>query len=173
LLDSNLSFDKEPIMPSLDTTNWILGVMAATSAAQFLILVVGAIWVSRRIASIHDTVTNAITRFEANHLPELSTRVSGLVEDLNRVANRLDRVGEEAERAVRLAQGTLHLAGNEVERATRGVRLAFDAVEGGVRQAARVGAGVRAGIRELFARRVNGLDQLEEEDAIARFEAGA
>ena len=60
-----------------------------------------------------------------------------------------------------------------MERATRGVRLAFDAVEGGVRQAARVGAGVRAGIRELFARRVNGLERLEEEDAIARFEAGA
>ena len=33
-----------------------------------------------------------------------------------------------------------------MERATRGVRLAFDVVEGGVRQAARVGAGVKAGL---------------------------
>ena len=38
-------------MPSLDTTNWILGVMAATSAAQFLMLIVGAIWVARRVAA--------------------------------------------------------------------------------------------------------------------------
>jgi hypothetical protein len=164
---------KEPIMPSLDTTNWILGVMAATSAAQFLLLVGGAIWVLRRVAHLHDTVTKAIARFEAEHMPQLSTRASELVDDLHRVAERMDRVGHEVERATHIAQGALSAAGTEVERATRGVRLAFDAVEGGVRQAARVGAGVRAGIRELFSRRVNGFEALEEEDAIARFDAKA
>jgi len=58
--------------------------------------------------------------------------------------------------------------------ATRGVRLAFDVVEGGVKQAARVSAGVRAGIRELFAGRTNGFrERIEDEDAIARFDAKA
>ena len=101
---------------------------------------------------LQDSVTKTLTRFEATHLPELTAKVSGLVDDLHKVAERMDRVGEEVERATRIAQGALHLAGAEVERATRGVRLAFDVVEGGVRQAARVGAGVRAGLRELFAR---------------------
>ena len=160
-------------MPSLDTTNWILGVMAFTSAAQFLILLGGAIWVARRIAALQNTVTTTIERFEANHLPQITTRVSGFADDVRRVAERLDHVAKEVERATHIAQGALSLAGAEVERATRGVRLAFDAVEGGVRQAARVGAGVRAGIRELFSRRTNGLELLEEEDAIARFDAGA
>ena len=76
-------------MPSLDTTNWILGVMAATSAAQFLMLVVGAIWVvAPHRQSSTTRLPTTITRFEANHLPELSTRVSGLVDDLHRVAER-------------------------------------------------------------------------------------
>ena len=160
-------------MPSLDTTNWILGVMAVTSAAQFLMLLVGAVWVARRIAALQDTVTTTIARFEANHLSQLTTRVAGFTDDVRRVAERLDHVAKEVERATHLAKGAFSLAGAEVERATRGVRLAFDAVEGGVRQAARVGAGVRAGIRELFSRRTNGLDLLEEENAIARFDAGA
>jgi hypothetical protein len=161
-------------MPSLETTNWILAVIAAASAAQFLMLFFGALWVAKRVADAQDSVTKALARFEATHLPELSHKVSGLVDDLHKVAQRMDRVGEEVERATRIAQGTLHLAGSEVERATRGVRFAFDVVEGGVRQAARVAAGARAGLQELFGRNSKGRRQrLEDEDAIARFEAGA
>ena len=160
-------------MPSLETTNWILAIIAAASAAQFLMLFIGAFWVARRVAQVQESVTTTLARFEAEHVPQLSAKVSDLVDDLHKVAIRVDRVGAEVERATRIAQGALHLAGSEVERATRGVRLAFDEVEGGVRQAARVGAGVRAGLQELFARRINGRDRLEDEDAIARFEAGA
>jgi hypothetical protein len=157
-------------MPSLDTTNWILGVIAAATAAQFLMLFIAGLWVAKRVSTLQESLTSTIERFEANHLPELTTQVTGLVDDVRRVAERMDRVGKEVERATHIAQGALSIAGTEVERATRGVRLAFDVVEGGVRQATRVGAGVRAGIRELFARRVNGQDRLDE-DAIARFEA--
>jgi uncharacterized protein YoxC len=160
-------------MPSLETTNWILAIIAAASAAQFLMLFIGAIWVARRITQVQESVTTTLTRFEAEHVPQLSAKVSDLVDDLHKVAIRVDRVGQEVEHATRIAQGALHLAGSEVERATRGVRFAFDVVEGGVRQATRVGAGVRAGLQELFARRSNGRDRLEDEDAIARFEAGA
>jgi hypothetical protein len=160
-------------MPSLETTNWILAVIAAATAAQFLMFFIGALWVAKRVAELQDSITKTVTRFEAIHLPELTARATDLVEDLHKVALRMDRVGQEVERATRIAQGTLHLAGAEVERATRGVRLAFDVVEGGVRQAARVGAGVRAGLRELFTRPANGGNGFEDEDAIARFEAGA
>jgi len=160
-------------MPSLETTNWILAVIAAATAAQFLMFFIGALWVAKRVAHLEDTITKTVTRFEVTHLPELTARATDLVEDLHKVAVRMDRVGQEVERATRIAQGTLHIAGAEVERATRGVRLAFDVVEGGVRQAARVGAGVRAGLRELFARGTNGQERFEDEDAIARFEAGA
>jgi len=162
-------------MPSLETTNWILAVIAAATAAQFLMLFFGALWMVKRIADVQDAVTKTLARFEATQLPELSHKVSGLVDDLHKVANRMDRIGEEVERATRMAQGALHLAGSEVERATRGVRFAFDVVEGGVRQAARVAAGARAGLQELFGRNSNGRhrQRLEDEDAIARFEAGA
>jgi uncharacterized protein YoxC len=162
-------------MPDLETTNWILAIIAAASAAQFLMLFLGAIWVAKRIADTQQTVTKTLERFEATHMPELSAKVSNLVDDLHKVAARMDRVGEEVERATRIAQGALHVAGNEVERATRGVRFAFDVVEGGVKQAARVSAGVKAGLQELFARRggFNGReDRLEDEKAIARFEDG-
>jgi hypothetical protein len=160
-------------MPSLETTNWILAIIAAATAAQFLMLFIGALWVGRRIADVQESVSKTLERFESTHMPELSAKVTDLVGDLHKVAARMDRVGEEVERATRIAQGALHLAGTEVERATRGVRFAFDAVEGGVRQAARVGAGVKAGLRELFGRRINGRERMEDEDAIARFEAGA
>jgi hypothetical protein len=171
LLDST----QELTMPDLETTNWILAIIAAASAAQFLMLFLGAIWVAKRIADTQQTVTKTLERFEATHMPELSAKVSNLVDDLHKVAARMDRVGEEVERATRIAQGALHLAGNEVERATRGVRFAFDVVEGGVKQAARMSAGVKAGLQELFTRRggFNGRqDRLEDEKAIARFEDG-
>ena len=161
-------------MPSLETTNWILAVIAAATAAQFLMLFLGALWVAKRIADVQESVTKTLARVEATHLPELSHKLSGLVDDLHKVALRMDRVGEEVERATRIAQGALHLAGSEVERATRGVRFAFDVVEGGVRQAARVAAGAKAGLQELFGRNGSARGQrLEDEDAIARFEAGA
>jgi hypothetical protein len=161
-------------MPSLETTNWILAVIAAATAAQFLMLLFGALWVTKRVADLQDTITKTVTRFESNHIPELKGKVSGLVEDLRRVTVRVDRIGQEVERTARIAQGAMSVAGAEVERATRGVRLAFDVVEGGVRQAARVGAGVKAGLSELFGRGLNGgRERLEDEDAIARFEAGA
>jgi hypothetical protein len=161
-------------MPSLETTNWILAVIAAATAAQFLMFFIGAVWVARRIAEVQESVSKTLARFESTHMPQLSAKVTDLVDDLHKVAARMDRVGEEVERATRIAQSALHVAGSEVERATRGVRFAFDAVEGGVRQAARVGAGVRAGLQELFGRRMNGVrERREDEDAIARFEAGA
>lgn len=160
-------------MPSLETTNWILAVIAAATAAQFLMLFIGALWVAKKIADVEQSVSKTLERFEATHMPALSAKVTDLVDDVRKVAARVDRVGAEAERAVRIAQGALQFAGTEVERATRGVRFAFDAVEGGVRQAARVGAGVKAGLQELFGRRTNGRDRFEDEDAIARFEAGA
>jgi len=159
-------------MPSLDTTNWILAIIAAASAAQFLMFLFGALWVAKRIADTQASLTRTLERFETNHLPELSTKVNGLVDDLHRVTVRMDRIGEEVERATRMTQGALHIAGSELERATRGVRFAFDVVEGGVRQAARVAAGARAGLLELFGRGVNGRERFEDEDAIARFEAG-
>jgi hypothetical protein len=160
-------------MPSLDTTNWILAIIAAASAAQFLMFLIGALWVAKRVAALQDALTATLTRFESKHLPELTAKATELVDDLHHVAQRMDRVGQEVERATKIAQGALGMAGAEVERATRGVRLAFDVVEGGVRQAARMTAGMRAGLQELFARRQNGHDRFEDEDAVARFEAGA
>lgn len=160
-------------MPSLETTNIILGVIAAATAAQFLMFLIGALWVAKRVAKLEDSLTGMIKRFESDQLPQLSQRVNAAVDDLHRVSDRIERVAQEAERATRIVQDILHIVGGEVERATRGVRLAFDVVEGGVRQATRMGAGVKAGLRELFSRPMNGQQRQADEDAIARFEAKA
>jgi len=82
-------------MPSLETTNWILAVIAAASAAQFLMLLFGALWVAKRVSDVQDTVTKALTRFEVTHMPELSAKVANLVDDFHKVANRMDHVGQE------------------------------------------------------------------------------
>jgi len=159
-------------MSNLETTNVLLIVIATATAAQFLMFLFGALWVKSRVTRLEDSVTHALKRFEALE-PDLAARVNGLVQDVKRVAERVDRVGVEVERATRIVQGILNIVGAEVDRAFSGVRLAFDVVEGGVRQATRVGAGVRAGLRELFTRPENGQQRREDEDAIARFEAKA
>jgi hypothetical protein len=156
-------------MPSLDTTNIILGIIAAAVAAQSILLVLLAVVVGRQVAQLRQTVH----RFESTHLPGVARQVNALVEDLHHIAERVDRVGYEVERTTKIAQGILNVAGNEVERATRGVRTALDLVESGVRQAGRVGAGVRAGVQELFRRPQNHHERRVDEDAVARFEAGA
>ena len=127
-------------MPSLETTNWILAIIAAASAAQFLMFFIGVILVARRISAVQDKVTKALTQFEATHLPELSHKVGGLVDDLHKVAVRMDRIGEEVERTTRIAQSAL----NHARRAAGVRRRRRRRAPGGPRGRGREGRDTRA-----------------------------
>lgn len=153
-------------MSSLDTTNIILSVMAVSSAVQLILFLAGAFWVIRQLSRLK----SGIDRFESTHLPGLAQRADALMGDMHAIADRTERVGREIERTARIAQSILNVAGSEVDRATRGVRVALDLVEGGVRQASAVTAGLREGIREVLNGRHRREERRLDADAIARFE---
>lgn len=110
-------------MENLGTTNVILTVIAVISVIQFLLILAGAFWASRRVAR--------------------------LIEDLHVIAARTERAGLEVERVAKSAQEILHMVGFEVERATKGVRVALDLVEGVYHHASSIGAGLRAVFQEV------------------------
>lgn len=114
-------------MQSLDTTNVILTVIAVIAVVQFLLILAGAFWASRR--------------------------VTRLMDDLHVFAGRTERAGLEVERAAKSAQEILGMVGFEVDRATKGVRVAMDLVEGVYHQASAIGAGLRAGLQEISRRK--------------------
>jgi hypothetical protein len=114
-------------MQNLGTTNVILVVIAMISAVQFLVILAGAFWASRR--------------------------VSRLMDDLHLIAARTERAGLEVERAAKSAQEILNMVGFEVDRATKGARVAMDLVEGVYHQASAIGAGLRAGLQEMANRK--------------------
>ena len=114
-------------MQTLGTTNVILTVIAVISVVQFLLILAGAFWASRR--------------------------VSRLMDDLHVIAARTERAGLEVERAAKSAQEILNMVGFEVDRATKGVRVALDLVEGVYHHASAIGAGLRAGFQEMTSRK--------------------
>ena len=115
------------IMENLGTTNVILTVIAVISVVQFLLILAGAFWASRR--------------------------VTRLIDDLHMIAARTERAGLEVERAAKSAQEILNMVGFEVDRATKGVRVALDLVEGVYHHASAIGAGLRAGFQEMTSRK--------------------
>jgi hypothetical protein len=156
-------------MNSLDTTNVILAVMAATTVAQFLVVLSVFVWMGRRVAALQQTVA----RFESTHLAALAERTNGVIADLRVIANRADRVGAELERTAHGLQAILKVVELEVTRTTRGVHQALDVVSGGYRQLFAVGSGLRDGVRELMTSRRQRQERRLDVDAEKRFEAGA
>ncbi len=156
-------------MNSLDTTNVILTVLAATAVAQFLLVLGVLVWMGRRLATLQQTVT----KFESTHLAALTERANAVMTDLHKVADRADRVGVELERTARGLQAVVKVVEFEVERTTRGVHQALNLVSGGYRQLSAVGSGLREGVRELITNRRQRRERTIDRDAEARFEAGA
>ena len=156
-------------MNNLDSTNVILTVLTAASVAQLLLVLGFIVWMGRRVAAVQQTVA----LFQTNHLTKLADRTNDAIADLHVIANRADRVGAELERTARGMQAILHVVEHEVTRTTRGVHQALDLVSTGYRQVNAVGAGLRDGVRELLSNRRQRLERRVDEDAEARFEAGA
>lgn len=136
-------------MATLDSTHLVLWIVAGTSIAHLLLLIAGAVWAHRQFARF----SREMSRLEATHWQGLMARTDAMLADLHTIAGRADRVGREVERVAVTVQDMLSTVSWEVDRATRGARVAMDLVEGVYRQASSFGAGLRAGIQELLARR--------------------
>jgi hypothetical protein len=156
-------------MNSLDTTNVILLVLATTTVAQFLLVLGVMVWMGRRVTALQ----RAVQRFESTHLTTLANRASAAIADLHVIADRADRVGAELERTARGAQAILQVVEDEVARTTRGVHHALNLVSGGYRHLHALSSGLRDGVRELLTTPRQRLERRIDQDAEARFEAGA
>lgn len=120
-------------MQNLGTTNILLTIIAVTVVAQFLLLLIGVLWARRQ--------------------------AERLLVDLHAMAERTEQAGREVERVARIAQDILTMVGIEVDRATQGVRVAMDIVEGAYTQASAIGAGLRAAVQEWLRNRKRPQDQ--------------
>ncbi len=156
-------------MNSLDTTNIILIVLTAAVVGQFLVVLGVTLWMGRQAVALQ----RAVTQLDFNRLTRLTDRAEAVIADLHAIAGRVDHVGAALDRTARGAQDILHTVEAEVMRTTRGVHQALDVVSGGYRRLHAVGAGLREGVRELFTSRRQRQERRMDEDAEARFQAGA
>ena len=120
---------------NLDTTNLLLGIMAAVSVLEGLVLIglaVGA-WIAYR------RVTTLMTRLEERQIAPAMVRVNGILDEVKVVANHVRADTERVEEAIRQTMGrvddTAHRVRADVRLKTswlvgaiRGVRAAFESL---------------------------------------------
>ena len=143
-------------MPSLDTTNLILAVIALSVCVQTAMLVAVALYLRSQVTAVSDKLAAVATRAERVDIAALTTRANALMDDLHDVAIAAKRAAREIERTAEGAQAAVNLVGHQVERATGGMRAAFDAIETVTKRASAVGSGIREGVKALISGRANG-----------------
>jgi ribosome-associated translation inhibitor RaiA len=116
-------------MVNLDTTNWLLGVIAVASAVQMLMLVGGAIVGYK----LYRQTMEAVTEVETRHIAPLRQQVDAILVDVQRITARVsertervdDAISETIDRVDETAERMKHRVREKVWRATgfvRGVR---------------------------------------------------
>ena len=143
-------------MPSLDTTNLILAVIALSVFVQTALFVAVAVWLRSQVSAASDKLASVLTRAERVDMAALTAHTNRLMEDMHDVAVATKRAAREIERTASGAQMAVSLVGHQVERATGGVRAAFDVIETVTRRASAVGSGIKEGVRALMTPRSNG-----------------
>jgi hypothetical protein len=121
---------------TLDTTNLMLGIMAAVSVLEALVLIgvaVGAFMAYRK-------VTTLIADLEARQIAPLREKVDGILADVKSVTARVSHQTERVDHAI---AGTMDRVDDTAERVRSTVREK-------VHQATGVVRGVRAVITSLF-----------------------
>jgi hypothetical protein len=147
-------------MPSLDTTNLILAVIALSVFVQTAMLVAVALWLRSQVTAVTDKFATLAARAEGVNVAALTARTTELMDDLHDVSMAAKRAAREIERTAKGAQVAVSLVGHQVERATGGVRVAFDVIEAVTRRASAVSSGIKEGVKEgvraLMTPRPNG-----------------
>jgi hypothetical protein len=120
----------------LETTNWLLGIMAVASAVQTLI-VIGALIAGYRL---YRQATATMTELESRHIAPLRQQVDAILGDVQKVAARVSHQTERVDLAI---SGTIERVDETAERVKDSVREKVSRATGIVR-------GVRAIIMSLL-----------------------
>jgi len=123
-------------MVNLETTNWLIGVIAVATALQTLIIL-GAAFVGFRA---YRQMQTTIADLESRHIEPLRHRVDDILEDVQTIAARVSNQTERVDRAI---TGTI----DRVDETTERVR---DSVRDKVAQATGFVRGIRAIITSLL-----------------------
>jgi pyrimidine operon attenuation protein/uracil phosphoribosyltransferase len=124
----------------LDTTNLLLGIMAAVSVLEGLLIIglsIGGYMVYRR-------VTTLVTELEERRIAPLTAKVNAILEDLQGVTGRMQAQAARVDNAI---HGTLAKVDSTAAGVKDAVLYKVDSVVGVVR-------GVRAVLASLFGRKV-------------------
>ena len=120
-------------MGNLDTTNMLLGIMAAVSVLEALLLIglgIGGFMVYRRVMQL-------VNDLETRQIAPLRDRVEAILLDVKTVTAR---VSEQTERVDHAISGTIHRVDETADR-----------VKGSVRDKVNQAVGVARGIRAVIA----------------------
>lgn len=123
-------------MVDLQTTNWLIGVIAVASAIQSLMLI-GAAIVGYRL--IRETA-RAVGELETEHIEPLRRQLDAILVDVQRITAR---VSDRTERVDNAINGTIDRVDETAERVKHSVRERVSRVTGIVR-------GIRAVIASLL-----------------------
>lgn len=116
-------------MVDLTTTNILLGVMAAVSVLEAIVLIVGGVMAWRFYAQVN----GQIQVIEEQHVRPLRAQTMAILETVQRIASHVEHSTNRVDAAV---QGTVERAEN-----------AADAVHNGARRTATTVVGVARGVR--------------------------
>jgi hypothetical protein len=120
-------------MVDLETTNWLLGVVAVASAVQTLMLIGAGIAGYRLYRQLSQTTAE----LEARHIAPLRQQLDGILGDVHRITAR---VSEQTERVDHAISGTIERVDETAERVKYSLR----------EQVARA-TGILRGIRAVIA----------------------
>jgi hypothetical protein len=123
-------------MVNLETTNWLIGVIAVATALQTLIILGGAFIGFRFYRQMQTTVAD----LESRHIAPMRHQVDNILRDVQTIAAR---VSDQTERVDRAITGTI----DRVDETTERVR---DSVRDKVAQATGFVRGIRAIITSLL-----------------------
>jgi len=123
-------------MVNLETTNWIIGVMAAASAIQTLMLITLAVVGYRLYRQVSKTVED----IESRHVAPLRRQVDGILTDVQTIATRVSHQTERVDQAI---NGTIGRVDETADRIKESVRDKVSQATGVVR-------GIRAVIASVL-----------------------
>lgn len=121
---------------NLETTNWLLAVVAVASALQSLLLLGAAVAAYR----LYRQTSQAVEELEVRHIAPLRQQVDGILTDVHRITAKLS---EQTERVDHAITGTIGRVDETAERVKDSVREKVWRVAGIVR-------GLRAVIASLL-----------------------
>jgi hypothetical protein len=119
-------------MPNLDTTNLLLGIMAAVSVLEALLLIgmgIGGFLIYRK-------VTQVVTELETRQIAPLREKVDAILVDVKTVTARVSQQTERVDHAI---SGTIHRVDETADR-----------VKGSLRDKVNQAVGVVRGIRAII-----------------------